>query len=450
MKNLRKGLSGLLIFTLFFSIAFGNMIITASAADESGIVTIDYDETVKYTFDGSVNSSYNDEITLPDIDNGETGLSVYNSKDGHIQMEFEGGIGHGMIDGEEHGLRFYNEDSTNRGKIKFKVAGPCQISIGLCEYNVNSATNTISLGFEYENGGGYPIFSYTKTHGESCDSVYTVRYNYKNAATFTLDVANTTYIHSLAIAVDEETVTSIIPMEKRDEPYNFEFRNYNGSCNLDMGMSGTRYFNKYLKFSTSGSGMTSRSVNSGIMLKSYAGGIATLTFEFIVPGDATITLDRNGYNVLGTISATATPTGDGKGTITPESVNSQSKPREETGEYIADTTEFNYVGDEATINIIFTIPRESASLGYIYIHNLIVDTNPDIKEDVDKDGDFDATDAALLLKYISGLASEDDINYEYADYNKDGNIDILDVIYILNMYAPEKSDETETVYQQIS
>ena len=53
--------------------------------------------------------------------------------------------------------------------------------------------------------------------------------------------------------------------------------------------------------------------------------------------------------------------------------------------------------------------------------------------DVDGDGDVDASDALLVLRYVLGLVSFDDNTLAIADVNNDGAADSLDVIIILRM-----------------
>ena len=53
--------------------------------------------------------------------------------------------------------------------------------------------------------------------------------------------------------------------------------------------------------------------------------------------------------------------------------------------------------------------------------------------DVDFDGDVDASDALLVLRYVLGLVSFDDNTLAIADVNNDGAADSLDVIIILRM-----------------
>ncbi|MCC8015567.1 MAG: InlB B-repeat-containing protein, partial [Eubacterium sp.] len=52
--------------------------------------------------------------------------------------------------------------------------------------------------------------------------------------------------------------------------------------------------------------------------------------------------------------------------------------------------------------------------------------------DVNSDGNADKTDAALMLKYVSGLASYDDISGYITDYNYDGVFNILDASAVMN------------------
>lgn len=49
--------------------------------------------------------------------------------------------------------------------------------------------------------------------------------------------------------------------------------------------------------------------------------------------------------------------------------------------------------------------------------------------DVDNDGDFDADDVKLMLRYVSGLSVSS--SYNFIDYNRDKNVDLLDAIAIL-------------------
>jgi hypothetical protein len=55
--------------------------------------------------------------------------------------------------------------------------------------------------------------------------------------------------------------------------------------------------------------------------------------------------------------------------------------------------------------------------------------------DVNYDDEIDRLDATIILKYISGTITETEFNENYnsetVDYNKDGNVDLLDVIDIL-------------------
>lgn len=53
--------------------------------------------------------------------------------------------------------------------------------------------------------------------------------------------------------------------------------------------------------------------------------------------------------------------------------------------------------------------------------------------DVDFDGDVDASDALLVLRYVLGLVSFDDTTLAIADVNRDGVVDSADVIFILRM-----------------
>ena len=53
--------------------------------------------------------------------------------------------------------------------------------------------------------------------------------------------------------------------------------------------------------------------------------------------------------------------------------------------------------------------------------------------DVDFDGDVDASDALLVLRYVLGLVSFDDNTLAIADVNNDGAADSLDVIIILRL-----------------
>lgn len=53
--------------------------------------------------------------------------------------------------------------------------------------------------------------------------------------------------------------------------------------------------------------------------------------------------------------------------------------------------------------------------------------------DVDFDGDVDASDALLVLRYVLGLVSFDDTTLAIADVNGDGVVDSADVIFILRM-----------------
>ena len=53
--------------------------------------------------------------------------------------------------------------------------------------------------------------------------------------------------------------------------------------------------------------------------------------------------------------------------------------------------------------------------------------------DVDGDGDVDASDALLVLRYVLGLVSFDDNTLAIADVNRDGVVDSADVIFILRM-----------------
>ena len=53
--------------------------------------------------------------------------------------------------------------------------------------------------------------------------------------------------------------------------------------------------------------------------------------------------------------------------------------------------------------------------------------------DVDFDGDVDASDALLVLRYVLGLVSCGDTTLAIADVNRDGVVDSADVIFILRM-----------------
>ncbi|MCD8090312.1 MAG: dockerin type I repeat-containing protein, partial [Clostridiales bacterium] len=52
--------------------------------------------------------------------------------------------------------------------------------------------------------------------------------------------------------------------------------------------------------------------------------------------------------------------------------------------------------------------------------------------DANADGNIDNRDAALLLRYISGISDEINIDLEAADYNADGYIDLKDVTALLS------------------
>ena len=60
--------------------------------------------------------------------------------------------------------------------------------------------------------------------------------------------------------------------------------------------------------------------------------------------------------------------------------------------------------------------------------------------DINKD---DNKDVALLLKYVMGVNLSSDISFENADFNGDGNIDMLDVITLKN-YTDNNTVETTT------
>jgi hypothetical protein len=69
-------------------------------------------------------------------------------------------------------------------------------------------------------------------------------------------------------------------------------------------------------------------------------------------------------------------------------------------------------------------------------NNDITHTHTDIIGDVNDNGTADKTDAALMLKYISGCISNDEwnkLNVEMADADGNGTVNISDVIYILNI-----------------
>ena len=79
-------------------------------------------------------------------------------------------------------------------------------------------------------------------------------------------------------------------------------------------------------------------------------------------------------------------------------------------------------------------PAVEDGLDCAYIDNIAYSSGDiPLLGDVDGDGDVDASDALLVLRYVLGLVSFDDNTLAIADVNNDGAADSLDVIIILRM-----------------
>ena len=66
------------------------------------------------------------------------------------------------------------------------------------------------------------------------------------------------------------------------------------------------------------------------------------------------------------------------------------------------------------------------------------------KADVDKDGDLDMDDAQAILDFVTGLKAESEINKDAADLDKDGNVTSYDaqlMLEWLGTYGPKGADE---------
>lgn len=79
-------------------------------------------------------------------------------------------------------------------------------------------------------------------------------------------------------------------------------------------------------------------------------------------------------------------------------------------------------------------PAVEDGLDCAYIDNIAYSNGiMTLPGDVDFDGDVDAFDALLVLRYVLGLVSFDDTTLAIADVNGDGVVDSADVIFILRM-----------------
>ena len=79
-------------------------------------------------------------------------------------------------------------------------------------------------------------------------------------------------------------------------------------------------------------------------------------------------------------------------------------------------------------------PAVEDGLDCAYIDNIAYSNGiMTLPGDVDFDGDVDASDALLVLRYVLGLVSFDDTTLAIADVNGDGVVDSADVIFILRM-----------------
>lgn len=79
-------------------------------------------------------------------------------------------------------------------------------------------------------------------------------------------------------------------------------------------------------------------------------------------------------------------------------------------------------------------PAVEDGLDCAYIDNIAYSNGiMTLPGDVDFDGDVDASDALLVLRYVLGLVSFDDTTLAIADVNRDGVVDSADVIFILRM-----------------
>lgn len=69
------------------------------------------------------------------------------------------------------------------------------------------------------------------------------------------------------------------------------------------------------------------------------------------------------------------------------------------------------------------------------------------KGDVNIDGDIDVKDVVLVLRHIVGMITFTDTQYSLADIDSNGNVNVLDALYIqeLILNMPETPTEKPTI-----
>lgn len=121
---------------------------------------------------------------------------------------------------------------------------------------------------------------------------------------------------------------------------------------------------------------------------------------------------------------------------------------EEDGEYLPTANSILYVNqaqadEDGVVTFENVYPKTMQSSGILIsgtgISELLlvaeITVDESVAGDVDRSGEFDVGDATMLLKYLAGLASEEELDLTVADVDGSKSVDVGDATYMLKSLA---------------